>query len=191
MKRLIAAAFATALSATALVTMAAPASAHTSVCVGTGTATTGNLGYPVTLPGPTVTVPAPTVGFNLKIGPGFGVGGCVGVSPTGPTLLTASGNLTGYCGHSTGSGTLTDGNHAVAFAYVSAGSLLVVTAGVTFQTGTNTELGTTVRVYVGGGAGVANAVPVPGVSGTTVTNSCASRTASQFQVTGAVVLTGL
>jgi len=73
---------------------------------------------------------------------GISVGGCVHVDAS-PTLApgAANGSLLGFCGHSTGTGTI----NGETFAYVSAGTFLVLT---------------------GGAVGLASAVPTP------LTGSC-------------------
>src|SRR5687768_15182023 len=57
---------------------------------------------------------------------GISVGGCVHPPGTGLWLAGANGVLLGFCGHSTGTGTL----NGETVAYVSAGTVLVATGGV-------------------------------------------------------------
>ena len=148
---------AAAFMGTALVAVipASPASASTEVCVGQGTATTGALYYPGF---PPVTTTPNTVGYAFTLD---GVGFCL------PSLgtLSAAGTLTGWCGHSTGTGTV-DGHHN--YSHVSAGSFLVV-----LPTGS---------VPGGTAVGLVNAVP-----DATAGQSCITG-ATRFIVTGAVVL---
>ncbi len=93
---------------------ASPASAHTTVCAGTGVAVvTPGLG----LPG--VTNTHATFTFNL------GVGACADGSG-----VTASGHVHGACGLSSGEGVTTSGH---VFAFASQGTVLVVTGMVTGQ----------------------------------------------------------
>ena len=84
-----------------------PASAHTQVCVGQGTANTAPLYYPVL-------AHATTGPFTFNLG----FGACV---PAG--ALTAFGTLSGWCGQSNGRG-IVGGGHS--FSYDSAGSMLVI-----------------------------------------------------------------
>ena len=116
-----------AVSALAMASPVSPASADTNVCVGQGVAVTGPLVYPTTVttttaPSAIVTVQAPrTVGFafNIVLGtcaPDFGKG------------LAATGALSGWCGHSSGTGVTAQGHR---FALLGAGSFLLLTGGVT------------------------------------------------------------
>ena len=159
MKRRIAAFLGATLAASALVLVAPapPASADTNVCAGQGTATTSPIFYPVRVvtTGTTasVTVLAPnTASFA------FAFGG-LGVCAPGPKSLTATGTVSGWCGHSSGTGVTGQGHR---FAWVSAASKLILTGEVT---------------------GIVNAAPDPTIAG----NSCLTG-ATTFIVTGAVVL---
>lgn len=105
---------------------------------------------------------------------GFGPFVCTGTGATasvhvhGNSLNNGHG---GYCGNSTGSGTVSDGTPTHAYDYTSAGTFLVLTGGAT---------------------GVVEAVAHPHAPGDTSPhspNSCAGGTAKHFQVTGQVVLT--
>ena len=84
-----------------------PASAHTEVCVGQGTATTPPLYYAFFSSSSTGT-------FQ------FGIG--TGICLPGMGVLNASGTLSGWCGLSLGSGTV----NGHKFHFVGAGSLLVL-----------------------------------------------------------------
>ena len=167
--------------AAAILVPASPASAGVHVCAGTGIAvlTTG-LTYPATTvaavppavplpPNPhpvhvTVTHQARTTGFSFGFGP---AGACVNSNPTPPGpgnvkfSVNADGLVSGWCGLSSGTGTLRLGNNP-RFAWVGIGGTLILTGGVT---------------------GVVAAVP-----DTLAGHSCNSHAgASQFTVVGDVV----
>jgi hypothetical protein len=178
MKRRIVALLASGLVAGVIMLLpASPASAGTDVCVGQGTAATGQ----------GLTYPFPGTGKNTTASFTFSVGACVGTSgvrtsagiPAGLPTPFANVNISGlgvaplngaYCGHSTGSGGVADNHHS--FQYVSAGSILLILPG---GVGTNVA------------AGVVNASP--DVT-TTPPQSClpTGPGASQFLITGAVAL---
>ena len=113
MKRFIAGAFATALLATGLA-MAAPASAHTEVCVGQGTASTPPVYYPTH---------GGSASGNVTFT--FTTGGCLfGGSATSNGAFAAGVTPVGnFCGHSEGTVTVSGD----AYVWVSAGSVLVLT----------------------------------------------------------------
>ena len=128
-----------------------PASAAVVCAIGNGTVTvTPGILYPVLL-GLGAAAGKDHL-IDIKIGDqgnalhaftlGVSVGGCVHVDAS-PTLApgAANGSLLGFCGHSTGTGTI----NGETFAYVSAGTFLVLT---------------------GGAVGLASAVPTP------LTGSC-------------------
>ena len=128
MRRRLASLLAASLLGTALM-MLAPASPANAVgvCVGAvGSATVApGLTYPVTAT-PTGIRPAVQAGFGVVFP--LGTGTCV--NTVGPTLkgLSATGTLSGWCGHSSGTGTTNTGED---FAYVSLGTLLVTTGELT------------------------------------------------------------
>ena len=139
---------ATLVAATAAVLVpASPASAGVHVCGLAGSVFLGQgLTYPVTVAAG-LTPPLPpnphpihfvvqqprttTFGFSLNI-----LGGCVNSnppnvkSPTLGTSVTADGVVSGWCGLSSGTGTLHLGNNP-RFAWVDVGGVLVVTGGLT------------------------------------------------------------
>ena len=162
MKRPLASLLATTLAAgtVAALAPASPASADTNVCAGTGTAFTSPIFYPVSLtPSGTTanaTVLAPNTGSFFFLFTFGGVGACV---PDLGKGLTATGTVSGWCGHSSGTGVTGQGHR---FAWVEAGSLAVITGEVT---------------------GVAQVGPDPFVPG----NSCFTG-ATQFLVNLAFVL---
>ena len=109
---------------------ASPASA-TGVCVGalgTATVTGGALSYPVVAGTFGVQVRQPVnATFNVNFPAATGT--CVNSNTPGFLKgLTAAGTVSGWCGHSSGSGSTADGYR---FAWVSAGSILVLTGGLT------------------------------------------------------------
>jgi hypothetical protein len=125
----------------AVLVQASPASAGVHVCAGTGQANLGiGLTYPVTVttdlpPHPlhVLVIQQPrttTFTFSLFFG------GCVNTnppnvkSPTLGTTVTADGVVSGWCGLSSGTGTLHLGT-SPRFAWVGVGEFLVVTGGVT------------------------------------------------------------
>lgn len=125
MKRHLASLLAAAVGTSVLaVAPVSPAAADTNVCAGHGTATTsGPLVFPVTSsPLGTVTVHQSrtvTFGFSTSLGT---------CAPDLGKSLTATGQLSGWCGHSSGHG-ITGNAHR--FAWVSAGTVLVLTGDVT------------------------------------------------------------
>ena len=160
---------------------ASPASAGVHVCGISGQASlTTGLTYPVTaavgLPwGPLPPHPHPihitvhqprttTFVFNVSI-----VGGCINSnppnvkSPTFGTPITAFGTVSGWCGLSSGSGTITLTASNMRFAWIDVGGILVVTGGV---------------------AGVVNAMPDT-LAGHSCNNSNAG--ASQLILSGSLV----
>lgn len=102
---------------------ASPASAL-DVCVGTGTATTvAPLFYPVTATAaPAVTVHAPTMT------PWAFAAGVATCAPALAKAMAATGVVSGWCGHSSGSGVTANGYR---FAWVTAGGTMVFTGGLT------------------------------------------------------------
>lgn len=98
--------------------------------------------------------------------------------------IAASGTVRGWCGLSTGktTGTATDGlgqTYAIDTHFYGVGSMLFVNGHYTKANGDK-----------GWVRGVVNATPPPG-PGTPPTNSCSSKTATTFIVTGAVALVGV
>jgi hypothetical protein len=162
MRRRIASLLGATLVLSALSVLApAPASADNNVCVGQGTANVGpGLTYPVTVE----TTTAPTVDVRVRQPRTAGFAFLFGIGTCAPDLnkqLTAGGTLTGWCGHSSGQGTTSNGHN---FAFVSAASFLIITGEV---------------------VGIVNAVPDP----LAANNSCnSSGGANRFLVTGAVAL---
>ena len=161
----------------AVLVPASPASAGVHVCAGTGTAAlTQGLTYPVTVgaaappavplpPNPhpvhvTVTQQPRTTGFSFTLG----VGTCVNsnVPTVKPPPVTATGTVSGWCGLSSGTGSLLLGTNP-RFAWIGIGGLLVITGGV---------------------AGVVNAIPNT-LAGQSCNNSIAG--ANSFLVQGLVV----
>ncbi len=125
-----------------------------------------------------------TADFTMVIGSDSNIGGCTGAG-VGLTNLTMSGTVTGWCDHWAGDGTASDGVHTVAVSVVKNGTTMTVTAGPTVAA-TVTPWGTTISVRALQGSGKFNLVPVPVVSGSTVTNSCMNGTARNFHAHGSM-----
>ena len=156
----------------AVLVPASPASAGIHICGGVGTAAlTGGLTYPVTVA--TDLPPHPIHSYvhqarTTVFGFNFTTGACVNSnaptvkSPTLGTGVTAVGTVSGWCGLSSGTGTITKSGASARFAWIGIGGTLVLT---------------------GGAIGVVQAVP-----DTLAGHSCNNHTgASQFTVAGAVV----
>lgn len=142
MKRRIAIlAVASLLGGAASMLQVSPASAANETCAGVGTATTGAA---LGLEASGAVLVDTTFGFTLN------VGAC-----TVSASVTADGNVKGFCGDSTGSGTA-NGHHD--FTFVGTGSVLVLSGGV---------------------EGAVNATP-----DTANGHSCVGNNASQFVISG-------
>lgn len=188
MRRRLSLLLATVLAGGMLTFLAPPQTAGAvKVCAGTGQAfVTPGLKGPIA-----VNLPATPIATTLPLGTqleiligkannlhsfffnfGGGAGGCSHPpnSPL-PTEIAAAGSLKGYCGHSSGTGTLSSGE---LFAWVSVGGLLIITGHI---------------------VGVVNAIPDPD----STTGSCIhfhnpvqhawslNNGATRFLITGAVV----
>lgn len=175
MKRILRLLCVSALTVGATVATAPSASAHTTVCEGTGTMT-------VTTGLSLMTGPQRTAGFTFSISPTGGVGGCAGGS-----TLTVGGTLTGWCDHWTATGTLSDGVHSMPVSFFSYGYTMYVMAGDIVWTG-ESGLGTTITVRYGRGFGAFQVVPIP-VPGVPPANVCSNGTATTFQVSGSIPVT--
>src|SRR5688572_21137334 len=127
MRRRLASLLSAALLGSALMMLApaSPAGAQ-GLCVGAlGDAVLGSgLTYPLTPAAPTV---RPAVQTNFGVNFPLGTAVCVN-APGALKSLSATGTLSGWCGHSSGAGTTNSGED---FTWVSAGHLLVVTGELT------------------------------------------------------------